>query len=134
MNKFKTAWDDYNKSSYKKKVLMDQVSILSVKKINDGVVYLYEISPMLLRGYPYEEEKTWKLSDLPGWAIRMLSITGFAFRIEKKLYLVDELTFRSLNDLFGWTRNASEPSIWRDFHLAQLFKERDYAYLLYTKK
>ena len=54
MNKFKTAWDDYNKSSYKKKVLMDQVSILSVKKINDGVVYLYEISPMLLRGYPYE--------------------------------------------------------------------------------
>ena len=43
MNKFKTAWDDYNKSSYKKKVLMDQVSILSVKKINDGVVYLYEI-------------------------------------------------------------------------------------------
>ena len=25
MNKFKTAWDDYNKSSYKKKVLMDQV-------------------------------------------------------------------------------------------------------------
>lgn len=89
---------------------------------------------MLLRGYPYEEEKTWKLSDLPGWAIRMLSITGFAFRIEKKLYLVDELTFRSLNDLFGWTRNASEPSIWRDFHLAQLFKERDYAYLLYTKK
>lgn len=134
MNKFKTAWDDYNKSSYKKKVLMDQVSILSVKKINDGVVYLYEISPMLLRGYPYEEEKTWKLSNLPGWAIRMLSITGFAFRIEKKLYLVDELTFRSLNDLFGWTRNASEPSIWRDFHLAQLFKERDYAYLLYTKK
>ena len=57
MNKFKTAWDDYNKSSYKKKVLMDQVSILSVKKINDGVVYLYEISPMLLRGYPYEEER-----------------------------------------------------------------------------
>ena len=36
MNKFKTAWDDYNKSSYKKKVLMDQVSILSVKEINDG--------------------------------------------------------------------------------------------------
>ena len=90
MNKFKTAWDDYNKSSYKKKVLMDQVSILSVKEINDGVVYLYEISPMLLRGYPYEEEKTWKLSNLPGWAIRMLSITGFAFRIEKKLYLVDD--------------------------------------------
>lgn len=132
----KTAWDDYNKSSHKKKVLMDQINILSVRRIEDGVVYLHEISPMLLGGYPYKEENVWKrkMSNLPGWAIRMLSVTGLAFRIEKKLYLVDEMTFRSFNDMFGWTRNASEPSIWRDFHLAQLFKERDYAYVLYTMK
>lgn len=134
MNEFKTAWEDYNKSSYKKKVLLDQVNILSVRKIEDGVVYFHEISPMMLKGYPYKEEMPCKVSTLPGWAIRMLSVTGLAFRIEKRLYLLDELTFRSFNDMFGWTRSSSEPSIWRDFHLAQLFKERDYAYLLYTKK
>lgn len=131
---FRKAWDDYSKSSHKKKVLMDQVNILSVRKIEDGVVYLDEISPMYLSSYPYRIRKTWKKSTLPGWAIRMLSITGFAFRIEDRFYLVDELTFRSINDMFGWTRNASEPSIWRDLHLAQLFKERDYAYILFTVK
>lgn len=131
---FKKAWNDYSKSSQKKKVLMDQINILSVKKIEDGVVYLQEISPMLLSDYPYKIKKTWKLSNLPGWAIRMISVTGLAFRIEEKLYLVDELTFRSFNDMFGWTRSSSEPSVWRDFHLAQLFKERDYAFILYTLK
>ena len=82
---FKKAWDDYNKSSQKKKVLMDQINILSVKKIEDGIVYLHEISPMLLSDYPYKVKKTWKLSNLPGWAIRMISVTGLAFRIEEKL-------------------------------------------------
>ena len=54
---FKKAWDDYNKSSQKKKVLMDQINILSVKKIEDGIVYLHEISPMLLSDYPYKVKK-----------------------------------------------------------------------------
>lgn len=81
----------------------------------------------------YDYQKA-SIKDLPSWAIVMIKKTGIAFLYHKKIMLADKILLKYFDDYFGISHNAAQPSIWRDMHLAHLFRERAFANAVFRNR
>ena len=134
MESFEESWDLYQHSTQKEEILLDQLIILSLVDIRDGNAIFRKIDPLKIT--PYQTGKLTRISNLPSWALNSINKVGLAFVYGEplKLLIPDEMVLRSFTDIFGITRAGAIPSIWRDLHLAQIFKEVGVAYLSVRKK
>lgn len=124
MIELKKEWEEYQKNQNQKMELpLDQVKILSWVDSKGDTAIFREIDPLCMDIDAMKYPKT-KLSGLTPAQLELISVSGIALYTEKKVFLVDKLLFRSFVDLFGFTRLVSNPSIWRDLFLADLFHEQ----------
>lgn len=136
MKRFEESWKQYLASSQKEEVLLDQLIILSLVDIRDGNAVFRKIEPLKINPYHPCLGRLMRISNLPSWALNSVNKVGLAFMYGEplKLLIPDEMVLRSFTDIFGITRTGAVPSIWRDLHLAQIFKEVGVAYLSVRKK
>ena len=124
--KFLQAWNAFTRIE-KEDVELGLYRILSLRDIEDGVAVFSLIDPIGLK-FPCTV-KRYRKKGLPGWALNYILQTGMALLSEdNKFYVVSPLFRTTLIDMFGLSGKAIEPSIWRDFLLAQLFADIGFAY------
>lgn len=128
----KEAWLNYNHSSLKEKVLLDQIVLLSLADIEYSTATLRIIDPCRMRWPP--EKRVTKIQNLPQEALNILRKTGFAFFYNKRIFLTDDLFSKTLNDIFGLSGAALEPSWPRDLHIAGIMQTLGEAYVTYYRR